>query len=152
MTHPKPLSIYVFALGAVLALSSPSAFGQDTDEASTADGAAPTAEDRAQVVAANLVEDLPCAAGETSTALERRLTESMDPLVDLAAGLDLVAASEDNCAEIRAAAARQRLYIIEHALNRGATSATPARGSTLKLAFEVGPPPKNMLRQRSSSR
>lgn len=152
MTHPKLLSIHLLALGAVLAWASPVALAQETVEELISESDEPSAQDRARIVAAYLIEGLPCTAADTSTALERRLTESLDPLVDLAAGLDVVAASEETCAEIRAAAARQRLYIIENALSGRATRATPASGSTLNLAFEVGPPPRNMLRQRSGSR
>ncbi len=111
-----------------------------------------SARDRAERVAAYLIDGLPCTATGTADALERRLTESVDPLVDVAAGLDIIAASTDNCAEIRAAAARQRLYIAENALSGTDTAAAPTIDGTWALAFEVGPPPRNLLRQRGGSR
>ena len=148
MTHPGRLSVLTLAVTAFLGVSAPHVAAQAAGDAS----ADPNARDRAERVAAFLTVDLPCTATGTAAALERRLAESIDPLVDLAAGLDIMAASTDNCAEVRAAAARQRLYIAEATLSGTETTETPLAGTRLALTFEVGPPPRNLLRQRGGSR
>ncbi len=147
MTHPGGVNLKSVAL-AVLLGGVASAHAQEADDGEQLD---PSARERAEVVASYLVAGLPCTATETAGALERRLTESIDPLVDLAAGLDIVSASPENCAEIRAAAARQRLYITQSAISGGDTDSLTAGGTVPMLAFEVGPPPLNLLRGRGGS-
>lgn len=148
MTHPGRLSISGITLAVLLGLSAPHVAAQQAAEVSSDINA----RDRAERVAAYLTLDMPCTATGTAAALESRLTESTDALADLAAGLDIVAASTDNCAEIRAAAARQRLYIAEAALSGTGTTLASGGGAPLALRFEVGPPPRNLLRQRGGSR
>lgn len=103
-------------------------------------------------IADRLTVGLPCSQGDTPVALENRLNQSAETLPDLADALELVSESTSQCAEVRAAAARQRLYIAPDAAERGDTGGLTSIGTGVPLAFEVGPPPLNLTRARARDR
>lgn len=106
----------------------------------------------AEILASELADGLPCTATGTSAALEERLDQRLEPLVDLATALDVVALSDSQCAEVRAAAARQRQFIAA-TIGLGPQASDLASSDTaLELPFEAGPPPLNLMRGRREGR
>ena len=99
-------------------------------------------------LADELLNGLPCEATEASAALEAKLDERPENLTDLAAALEVIAASPEPCDDVRAAATRQRQFIAATlALGPQGAESEPVT-AVYQLSFEVGPPPLNMMRGR----
>lgn len=143
MAHPGKLAFKasLIAVGVVLAVA-----GASAQESGATSGVG------AEALAEGLVDGLPCSATQTPDALEGRLDESLESLVDLAGALEIVANDDEQCAEVRAAAARQRLYITQAGFPEADNDGMARIGTPLAFAFEVGPPPLNMLRGRRATR
>ncbi len=132
----------VAVLASILTMAGPSAHGQAGDRP----------EFDATGVAGELVSGLPCAATETSAALEAKLDARRESLNDLAAALEVIAASPEPCDDVRAAATRQRQFIAATlALGPEGAESEP-QTAVYQLSFEAGPPPLNMMRGRREGR